>query len=152
MKVVNIFYLITGSLQLIKTIQTNSPLAVFIPLSIIIALGVCKEALGELKRYNDDKKVNGSPVVRMETAARRKESGQEFENITLADVAVGDIIRIADGEQVPADCVLLKVADDKPECFVSTSPLDGERNLKPKLASTKVAQAFGTLFDHDASK
>ena len=72
MKVVNIFYLITGCLQLVPTIQTNSPLAVFIPLTIIICLGVCKELVGELKRYHDDKKVNNTPVVRMATAAARK--------------------------------------------------------------------------------
>ena len=53
-----------------------------------------------------------------------------------------DIIRIADGEQVPADCVLLKVADDKPECFVSTSPLDGERNLKYKSALKITSEAI----------
>ena len=151
MKVVNIFYLITGCLQLVPTIQTNSPLAVFIPLTIIICLGVCKELVGELKRYHDDKKVNNTPVVRMTSAAARKAGSQEFEDVTLADVSVGDIIKIADGEQVPADCVLLKVAEDKPECFVSTSPLDGERNLKPKLASSRVSQAFGSLFDPQAN-
>ena len=103
--------------------------------------------MGELKRYHDDKKVNNTPVVRMATAAARKSGSEVFEDATLAEVAVGDIIRIEDGEQVPADCVLLKVAEDKPECFVSTSPLDGERNLKPKLASARVAQACASLFD-----
>ena len=147
LKVVNIFYTITGCLQLIKSIRTNSPLAVFLPLGTIILLGVAKEGLGELKRYRADKKVNGTPVARMNTATGLAAGGEEVENITLAEVAVGDIIRIADGEQVPADCVLLRVAEDKPECFVSTSPLDGERNLKPKLASSKIAQSFAALFD-----
>jgi len=36
---------------------------------------------------------------------------------------------------VPADCILLQVKDKKPECFVKTAALDGERNLKPKLAN-----------------
>ena len=53
---------------------------------------------------------------------------------------------------MPADCVLIKVADNKPECFVSTSPLDGERNLKPKLASLNISKHFESLFDNQASK
>ena len=158
LKVVNIFYLITGTLQTIKSIQTNSPFAIFIPLSVIIGLGVTKELIGELKRYKDDKKVNATPVTRLKSASDgSKEPGgsdaeeNKFEQITLADIEVGDIIRISDGEQVPADCVLLKVKDNKPECFVSTSPLDGERNLKPKLASINVSKNFDELFDLTAS-
>ena len=76
LKVVNIFYVITGCLQLVRTIQTNSPLAVFIPLSIIIALGVAKELVGEIKRYKDDKKVNATPVTRLISAADAKEGEQ----------------------------------------------------------------------------
>jgi magnesium-transporting ATPase (P-type) len=53
---------------------------------------------------------------------------------------------IEDFEQVPADCVLLKVANNKPECFVKTSALDGERNLKPKLANLEVGSSFESLF------
>ena len=59
---------------------------------------------------------------------------------------MGDIIQIADLEQVPADCILLKVEDNKPECFVKTAALDGERNLKPKLANPKLGIAFEQLF------
>ena len=53
---------------------------------------------------------------------------------------------IEDREQVPADCVLLQVKDQKPEAFVKTSALDGERNLKPKLANMTVSSNFDRLF------
>ena len=64
----------------------------------------------------------------------------------MADIKVGDIIRVDDLEQVPADCVLLKVSENKPECFVKTAALDGERNLKPKLANPQLSQNFENLF------
>lgn len=35
---------------------------------------------------------------------------------------------------VPADCLLLSTDDTIGQCYVSTANLDGERNLKPKLA------------------
>ena len=48
--------------------------------------------------------------------------------------------------QVPADCILLKVADNKPECFVKTAALDGERNLKPKLTNERISMQFDQMF------
>lgn len=103
-------------------------------------LGVAGLFVGELKRYKEDKIVNATPVKRMalpgSPAHENNPKGEiRWENSTLAEIKVGDIIRIDDLEQVPADCVLLKVAENKPECFVKTAALDGERNLKPKLAN-----------------
>ena len=49
-------------------------------------------------------------------------------------VAVGDILEIRDGELIPADCLLLSTEEDKGECYIETRSLDGETNLKPKLA------------------
>jgi hypothetical protein len=46
---------------------------------------------------------------------------------------------------VPADCFLLasmkggKLSDDG-SCFISTDSLDGERNLKPKMAIMEVQE------------
>jgi phospholipid-transporting ATPase len=136
--------LFTGCLQLFKAIQTNSPLAVFIPVSCIIALGVAKEMVGECKRYKNDKKVNATPVTVL------KPKTKEFEQLTLADLRVGDIVKIQDEEEIPADCVLLQVEGNKSEAFVRTSALDGERNLKPKLASATVSTNFDKIFDGSA--
>ena len=63
----------------------------------------------------------------------------------------GDIIRIDDLEQVPADCILLKVEDQKPEAFVKTAALDGERNLKPKIAIKEVQDNLVNLVTGEGS-
>ena len=106
-------------------------------------LGVLKEFVGELKRYKEDKIVNATPVMRLALpgSAEANSAGGKiaWEKTCLADVKVGDIIKIDDREQVPADCVLLQVADNKAEAFVKTAALDGERNLKPKLADAKLS-------------
>ena len=146
-KLVNIFYIITGILNFFPQIQVNSPFAVLIPTFIIMLIGVTKEFIGELKRYKDDKVVNATPVKRLITPSSPNKSAElGTEKTVLADVKVGDIIKIDDNEQVPADCILLKVADSKPECFVKTVALDGERNLKPKLANAQLSENFETLF------
>lgn len=47
---------------------------------------------------------------------------------------MGDILELRDGQMVPADCVLLSTQQESGQCFVQTASLDGERNLKPKVA------------------
>ena len=43
---------------------------------------------------------------------------------------VGDIVRVHDGEEFPCDLVLLTSALDNEECYITTTNLDGETNLK----------------------
>ncbi len=135
-KLVNIFYIVTGILNFFKVLSVNSPFAVLIPVFCIMLLGVVKEFVSELKRSQEDKIVNATPVSRLDTSEGASKDGKmAWEQTSLAELKVGDIIQISDLEQVPADCVLLQVQDNKPECFVKTAALDGERNLKPKLAN-----------------
>jgi len=51
---------------------------------------------------------------------------------------VGDIIELTDNQMVPADCILLSTEDSKGQCFINTVSLDGEKNLKPKIAINHV--------------
>ena len=44
-----------------------------------------------------------------------------------------------------ADCVVLSTDDPNGQCYISTSQLDGERNLKPKLAPTLTMKGFEDL-------
>ena len=49
-------------LQSVPAISTNSPLATGIPLLFIILLGMLKELYLELKRFNEDKRINSQSV------------------------------------------------------------------------------------------
>lgn len=46
------------------------------------------------------------------------------------NVKVGDIIRIHNNDEIPADVVLLSTSDSDGACYVETKNLDGETNLK----------------------
>ncbi|KAF3491405.1 phospholipid-translocating P-type ATPase domain-containing protein [Arthroderma uncinatum] len=50
------------------------------------------------------------------------------------NVEVGDFIRIYNGEQIPADVVVLSTSDPDGGCYVETKNLDGETNLKVRQA------------------
>lgn len=47
---------------------------------------------------------------------------------------VGDMIKIYDKEHVPADIVVLSTSELQHKCYIETSNLDGENNLKLKQA------------------
>ena len=50
-------------------------------------------------------------------------------------------------DEIPADCILIKTEDKDGKAFVKTSQLDGERNLKPKLAIQAVnGENFEEIF------
>ena len=50
------------------------------------------------------------------------------------NVQVGDLLRIYNDDQIPADVVILSTSDPEGACYVETKNLDGETNLKLRHA------------------
>ena len=130
MKVSNVFYLVGAIFQSFPSISTNDLLATIIPLAYVVAVGMLKEFLADYKRYKSDKKTNSQP------ASIIVQNGDSFSSrvVRTEELRVGDVVEVKDGDIVPADLVLLTTKDDKCEAFNKTASLDGETNLKPKLA------------------
>ncbi|WPG97365.1 phospholipid-transporting atpase dnf1 [Acrodontium crateriforme] len=60
------------------------------------------------------------------------------------NVQVGDFVRLYNGEEIPADIVVLSTSDPDGACYVETKNLDGETNLKVRSAlhsGTKIKRA-----------
>lgn len=73
-------------------------------------------------------------------------SSTDYETISFQQVKVGDILIIKDGQQLPADCVVLTAQGANFDLFINTAALDGERNLKPKQAIKQVAEKLKHQF------
>jgi phospholipid-transporting ATPase len=54
--------------------------------------------------------------------------------VQWAEVVVGDICRVKEGELFPADLILLATENKDGTAFIETASLDGEKNLKPRTA------------------
>lgn len=51
---------------------------------------------------------------------------------------MGDIVKVSDGELFPADLMCLHCALDEHICYVKTTNLDGETNLKVKRCAHRL--------------
>ena len=55
------------------------------------------------------------------------------------NIRPGDIVRVKEGDTVPADLVIISSSFDESIAFYSTAALDGESNLKKAISLRKTA-------------
>lgn len=85
------------------------------------------------------------------TAGGKKRPPGVTEKVSWMDVQVGDVLEIRNREKIPADLVMLSCSDPKGTCFVMTSNLDGETNLKPRMVSPDLRAAVKAADDASAA-
>ncbi|KAG6610001.1 p-type atpase (p-atpase) superfamily [Phytophthora cinnamomi] len=104
-----------------------SPVASLTPLLIVFATSALKDVSEDLRRQKGDALVNSRPAHII-----RRDVLNEVMHIdgTWQDIEVGDVLLLKDGDQVPADCILLATSRPDGRCYVETANLDGETNLK----------------------
>lgn len=55
-----------------------------------------------------------------------------FVEVSSSELKVGDIVKCQDGETFPADLLHL-TSSNEGDCYIKTSSLDGEKNLKKRV-------------------
>jgi phospholipid-transporting ATPase len=90
-----------------------------------------KDFFEDRARRKSDEKENNR-VVRMENGNSKK----------WGELGIGDIIIVSQGEDFPADVVIVDVSDGEKLAFVETKNLDGETNLKIKNVQKDINPLF----------
>ncbi len=70
-----------------------------------------------------------------------------MEAVRSADLIVGDVILLKNQNEIPTDAVLIRSSNSTNTCYIETSSLDGERNLKRREAPTNFK---GFQYDADS--
>uniref|UniRef100_A0AAQ4PXC8 Phospholipid-transporting ATPase n=1 Tax=Gasterosteus aculeatus aculeatus TaxID=481459 RepID=A0AAQ4PXC8_GASAC len=83
------------------------------------------------------------PLIFILTVAGIKEI---IEDYVSSAVAVGDIVKVTNGQHLPADMVIVSSSEPQAMCYTETSNLDGETNLKIRQGLSLTA-TFQTLED-----
>jgi phospholipid-transporting ATPase len=131
----NLFFLAIGLLQQIPGISPTGKFTTLFPLGLVLLATAAKEIIEDVKRFRADNQVNRRKVYVLRA--------DKWHRVRWTQVKVGDIVRVENKQFFPADLLFLSSSDPLGLCYVETSNLDGETNLKIRQAhpdTLKVSQ------------
>ncbi|XP_066990961.2 probable phospholipid-transporting ATPase IIB isoform X1 [Anabrus simplex] len=142
----NLYFLIMATSQFIPDIRIGYLYTYWGPLTFVLTVTICREAVDDFRRHQRDKEVNGQRY-------RRLVRGRDSELVPSSKLRVGDLVIVEKDQRVPADLVLLRTTERSGACFVRTDQLDGETDWKLRLAvpATQKLDSDLQLFDIKAS-
>ena len=132
----NCFFLAIGLLQQIPNVSPTGRYVTLVPFMVILMLSALKEVIEDWKRHRADDKVNNAIAIVYD-----KENGK-FQKTKWKSLRVGEIVKVSNGSFFPADLIILSSSEPKGMCYIETSNLDGETNLKIRTA---IPQTFKEL-------
>ncbi|XP_073710479.1 phospholipid-transporting ATPase IA isoform X3 [Misgurnus anguillicaudatus] len=118
----NSFFLFIALLQQIPDVSPTGRWTTLVPLLFILLVAAVKEIIEDLKRHKTDNVVN-----KKETQVLRNGA---WEIVHWEKVAVGEVVRASNRDHLPADIIILSSSEPQGMCYIETSNLDGETNLK----------------------
>ncbi|XP_007037752.2 PREDICTED: putative phospholipid-transporting ATPase 9 isoform X1 [Theobroma cacao] len=125
-RVANFYFLICAILSF-TPLSPYSAVSNVLPLVVVIGATMGKEVVEDWRRKKQDIEVNNRKV-------KMHQGDGIFEHTKWMDLKVGDIVKVEKDEFFPADLILLSSSYDEAICYVETTNLDGETNLKLKQA------------------
>ncbi|TFK75474.1 calcium transporting ATPase [Pluteus cervinus] len=131
-KYANLFFLFTACIQQIPGVSPTNKYTTIAPLAVVLLASAFKEVQEDMKRHQSDAELN---------ARKAKVLTQEstFADKKWKDIQVGDVVRVESDDFIPADMILISSSEPEGLCYIETSNLDGETNLKIKQASPQTS-------------
>ncbi|KAJ7538191.1 hypothetical protein O6H91_11G037600 [Diphasiastrum complanatum] len=124
-RVANLYFLMIAILSA-TPISPVHPITNIVPLTLVLSVSLIKEAFEDRKRYQNDKVINASLIEVLRDS--------EWVAIPWSKLAVGDLVRVRADQYFPADLLFLASTNADGICYIETSNLDGETNLKIRKA------------------
>ncbi|XP_016127241.1 phospholipid-transporting ATPase IB-like isoform X1 [Sinocyclocheilus grahami] len=118
----NAFFLFIALMQQIPDVSPTGRYTTLVPLIFILTVAGIKEIIEDYKRHKADNTVNKKKTTVLRNGA--------WQTIIWKQVAVGDMVKVTNGQHLPADMVIVSSSEPQAMCYTETSNLDGETNLK----------------------
>ena len=123
----NVYFLFTAIIQSIPHISPLTSETAIIPLIFVLGVSMIREAIEDLARNNFDYLNNEEEVI-----VYRNNKFVKSNSKTLRH---GEILLVYENHNIPTDMILIDTGYPEGICYVETSSLDGEKNLKFKVAN-----------------
>ncbi|KAI9913972.1 hypothetical protein PsorP6_006053 [Peronosclerospora sorghi] len=136
-KTAYLYFLLIGIFQIIPAVSPTDGVPLqFIPLAIVIVIDGIFAGYEDYKRHVADDLANSAKTLVFNRQLR------EFEEVEWRELKVGDFVKVANHEILPADIMVMAVipaegarsGENMGLCYVETKNLDGETNLKLREA------------------
>lgn len=124
-RIANFYFLIMIFLMQLPWAQMSRVVSA-IPLTLVVSISAIREAIEDILRRRSDRKINNSNANVF--------IDDRFVEKRWWELRVGDIVRVSQNDQIPADMVILATAGRDGMAYVETANLDGETNLKARTA------------------
>ncbi|XP_042164774.1 phospholipid-transporting ATPase IB isoform X4 [Oncorhynchus tshawytscha] len=118
----NAFFLFIALMQQIPDVSPTGRYTTLVPLIFILTVAGIKEIIEDYQRHKADNTVNKKKTTVLRNGA--------WQTVIWKQVAVGDIVKVTNGQHLPADMVIVSSSEPQAMCYTETSNLDGETNLK----------------------
>eukprot|EP00163_Fabomonas_tropica_P014185 TRINITY_DN2587_c0_g2_i3.p1 TRINITY_DN2587_c0_g2~~TRINITY_DN2587_c0_g2_i3.p1 ORF type:complete len:1203 (+),score=339.25 TRINITY_DN2587_c0_g2_i3:849-4457(+) len=135
-RLANCYFLLISMLQVFTDLSPTGKYTTLGPLLAVLSITAAKEGYEDYQRHKQDKFVNNREV----TVVR----GGREEVVKWQDVEVGDVCLVRNKEPLPCDLILLASSEDQSMCYIETSNLDGETNLKIRQARPETTHINST--------
>lgn len=125
-RVYNVYFLL-AALSVLSGFSSVSPITQITPLAFVLIVTCIKEAWEDYQRYVQDNIANFTLVSVLR-------NNSTLETIKSKDLNPGDLIYYKKGEKFSVDAILISTSYGDGSSFVDTAELDGETNLKRRVA------------------
>ncbi|KAG9148898.1 hypothetical protein Leryth_024866 [Lithospermum erythrorhizon] len=125
-RVANVYFLVVACVSF-SPLAPYTASSILAPLLMVIGATMAKEGIEDWRRRKQNIEVNNRRVLVYG-------KNHTFQETTWKKLRVGDLVKIQKDEYFPADLLLLSSSYEDGICYVETTNLDGETNLKVKHA------------------
>uniref|UniRef100_A0A8B9NNS2 Phospholipid-transporting ATPase n=1 Tax=Accipiter nisus TaxID=211598 RepID=A0A8B9NNS2_9AVES len=130
-KAANAFFLFIALLQQIPDVSPTGRYTTLVPLLFILTVAGIKEIIEDYVKNNKLTFQTSELFVFLFHATVLLPLTEQ--------VAVGDIVKVTNGQHLPADMIIISSSEPQAMCYIETANLDGETNLKIRQGLSQTA-------------